>query len=252
MRTVPTSNKNLSSTLRLAAVCLVVSLLSACAHPIQIRPELNNVDTKASRQEKINAKVGYYISPTDMALEVTTPGGGGDDVRYHPYQDLETGLQKVLSNVFREVVKLSGISNNVASDGQKVSYTIMPAIVTTSGSSNIFTWPPTNFTVDIATSIRNDKGELVASPRAVGSGYADTSDRITDHGIAGKRAAEESLVKLQQALFDMRPVITGVKSATVSPGSVEDRLKQVSELRDKGAISEAEFQAKRKAILETM
>jgi hypothetical protein len=30
-------------------------------------------------------KAAYYISDEDRAREVTTPGGGGDKVRYFPY-----------------------------------------------------------------------------------------------------------------------------------------------------------------------
>ena len=89
--------KKLTSMFVIAAIVLS----TGCAHPIVITPNLGNIDRKDSVQSDKNA--GYYISADDRFREVTTPGGGGDKIRYTPYKDLEPALQKVLANTFRNV-----------------------------------------------------------------------------------------------------------------------------------------------------
>ena len=42
---------------------------------------------------------------------VTTKGGGGDKVTYHPYAESEPALNQVLSNVFTKVVSLSATND---------------------------------------------------------------------------------------------------------------------------------------------
>src|ERR1700742_2956621 len=89
-------------TLRLASFWLAIALLAGCAHPMIIKPELEALATAPSG-ERIPKKVGLYISDANRTKEVTTPGGGGDKVKYTPYADIEPGLYKILSDVFQDV-----------------------------------------------------------------------------------------------------------------------------------------------------
>jgi hypothetical protein len=84
----------------------VVVILSGCAHPIKIAPDIAKIEQNGNASARIMASVGYYIPPELESLEVTTPGGGGDNVRYYPYRAMEPGFKKMLSNVFSGVVKL--------------------------------------------------------------------------------------------------------------------------------------------------
>src|SRR5688500_2056099 len=92
----------------LAAVAVL--LMAGCAHSISIAPNLTSLDRTQAPPPRIVANVGYYIPPEARSIEITTPGGGGDNVAYFPYQHIEAGFQKILSNVFIGVVKLTSIA----------------------------------------------------------------------------------------------------------------------------------------------
>lgn len=243
---------------RIGLVAIAVLLFTGCAHPIKVAPDLTRIERSSTTPSRIAAKVGYYIPVEESSIEVTTPGGGGDNVRYFPYRDIETGFQKMLSNVFTGVVKLTSIVDlpSIARDG--IDFIIVPDVVTSSGGSGFFTWPPTNFTVDLTSTVRDPVGKVIASPRVVGTGSAGTGEKLSDHAIAGKRAMEDALLKMQAALFetklqsaatDSRPTLPQSPAATSTSG---DRLAHIKELKDRGLISQEEFEAKRKAIIDAL
>jgi hypothetical protein len=69
---------------------------------------------------------------------------------------------------------------------------------------------------------------------------------------------EDALVKMQAAMFEIKfPEATRTarpaqpQSPTV-PSAAADRLAQLKELKDKGLISESEYEAKRKSILDAL
>ena len=230
-------------------------LLIGCAHPIKVTPDLTKIERAANAPPRVVANIAYYIPPELIAIEVTTPGGGGDNVRYFPYQEIEVGFQKILSNNFSGVVKLTSSPDlpRLAQDG--ITYTIVPEMITTSGGSGFFTWPPTNFTVDLTSNIRDTTGKVIGKPRVVGTGSAETGERIYEHGIAGRRAMEDALLKMQAALQETNFNNTASKVSAVSQpststmSSVETRLAHIKDLRGKSLISQEEYEAKRKEIL---
>ena len=237
---------------RLLLALALATVITGCAHPIQISPDLTKIERAASGEPRLGVKVGYYIPPEVAAAEITTAGGGGDNVRYFPYRDMEAGFQKVLSNVFTDVVKLSSFSNLPTRDKDSLAYVIIPVLVTSSGGSGFFTWPPTNFTVDLTSQVRDGEGKFVASPRVVGTGTAETGERLSDHGIAGKRALEDALQKMQKALTDVDFKEVSRGPPTSLNGSVEERLTRLKQLRESGAITQQEYESNRKAILEAL
>jgi len=230
--------------------------MAGCAHPIKVAPDVAKLERVASTPPRLTVNVGYYIPPEVSSVEVTTAGGGGDNVRYFPYADIEPGFEKMLSNVFTGVVKLNSITDlpGVARGGTQ--FIIQPVIVTSSGGSGFFTWPPTNFTVDLTCNVRDSMGTLVASPRVVGTGSAETGERIREHAIAGKRAMEDALTKMQAAMLETWLGGSPPSAHTARPpsaGAVGDagqRLAHIKELRDKGLISQDEYEAKRREILD--
>ncbi len=234
------------------------TLLSAgCAHPISVAPDIAKLERISTAPPRITANVGYFIAPEVSSAEITTQGGGGDNVRYFPYRDIEAGYQKMLSNVFTGVVKLTS-PTALENGSEHIDYVVLPTIVTSSGGSGFFTWPPTNFTVDLTCSIRDTVGTQIATTRVVGTGTADTSERIHDHGFAGERAMEDALMKMQVALFEIKlptnaPTIRAIPpQSPPMPSAAANRLVQLKDLKDRGLISEAEYEAKRKAILDTL
>jgi hypothetical protein len=236
-------------------LALSVVLICGCAHRITIEPDIGKLALVPKVSQPIPIDVGYVIPPEASSLEVTTQGGGGDNVRYFPYRDIEPGFQSMLRNVFVSVEKMSSISAN--NPTAHIDYVIVPTIVTSSGGSGLFTWPPTNFTVDLTCTIRDPAGVLVASPRVVGTGSAETGERLRDHAIAGRRAIEDALVKMQAAMLEVKfPSAlqngSGHAQPPVAVGEAANRLNQLKELRDKGLISGPEYDAKRKAILDSL
>jgi hypothetical protein len=243
---------------RILTAGIAVILMAGCAHPINVAPNVTRLDRTSTTDPRIPANVGYYIPLEASSVEITTPGGGGDNVRYFPYQDIEAGFQKILSNVFTGVVKLTSITDpsGVSRDG--IDYIIVPDVVTSSGGSGFFTWPPTSFTVDLTSNVRDRIGKIITSLRVVGTGSAETSERLTEHGIAGRRAMEDALLKMQASLLEAK--FAGVKTdarATQAQGAVgasttSSRLAEIKELREKGLISQEEYESKRRAILESL
>src|ERR1700733_10709816 len=124
----------------LVGLLLAASGLSGCAHPINIKPDIGQLALVPKVSQPIPVHVGYLIPPEASSLEVTTQGGGGDNVRYFPYRDIEPGFQSMLRNIFVSVEKVSSISGNNSAD--HLDYVIVPTIVTSSGGSGLFTWPP--------------------------------------------------------------------------------------------------------------
>lgn len=183
---------------------LCVVTLTSCARNIVISPNIAKIERSSESQTRIKKNVGYYISDESTKLKVITPGGGGDSVTYSPYSDIETAYYKMLTNVFERVHKLKTPSDVNAIKDENLSYIITPKLVTNSSSSSILTWPPTRFTVDLTCEIRDVTGKLIENTRVVGEGQAEFRDLLADHAIAGKRATEDALLKMQSALFDVR------------------------------------------------
>ncbi len=248
--------------LNYSAVMLISALLTGCAHPIIIAPDEQKISSNVSSNNNREYAVGYYISPKDKALEVTTLGGGGDNIRYYPYRDIDKGYKAMLSNVFVSVTKLDSIDKSDVQLQDKIDLILTPKIITTSGSTGFFTWPPTNFSVDLTNTITSVDGKIISEPRAVGTGGASTNEKLSEHGIAGRRAIEDALLKSQVMLFNVElPQKNKLNKSTgsakyarknSSDASISDRLKSLKELKDLGLIDEDEFKIKKKEIIKSL
>lgn len=185
------------------AVVFVAAWLSGCAHSIAISPNLSDIQGQKNARQ-LPYKVGYYISPEQKALEVTTPGGGGDKVSYHPYGDLEPALYFTLSQSFDAVEKL----DTAVPENHDVDFVLIPTIKTNSSSTGVFTWPPTDFSVELSCSITRADGTPVDQIQVTGKGHAEYSEFIHDFSLSGKRASEDMLTQLQATLLTA-PVLNG-------------------------------------------
>lgn len=183
---------------RLLSVAVVL-MATGCAHPISLSPDFSKVTT--APVQKLERKAGLVITEQNRAREVNTPGGGGDKLSYFPYRDLEVGLYQALSQVFADVSKVSGPQDpKVKSEG--LSYVVTPTINTTSWSDSAFTWPPTLFTVELSCAIVDAQGQAVTVVRVQGEGRAEFSEFKSDFSLSAKRASEDALKKLIQALAE--------------------------------------------------
>lgn len=181
---------------RLCAISLAV-LLAACAHPIVISPEPASL---AKPTEKIDRNVGLVITAADKALQITSPGGGGDNISYYPYKDLEFGIYSTLSSVYSNVVPLNALDEKQKISQQNLGMIFLPAIQTTSSSESLFTWPPTFFSIMIDYRVVDPSGAQLSSGRVLGEGRAEFSEFKSDFALAAKRAGTDALNKLKDKL----------------------------------------------------
>jgi hypothetical protein len=185
---------------KIALPLLAAAVLAGCAHPMAISSDIESLVPTANT-ESISKNVGLYISAENRSKQVTTPGGGGDKVSYHPYADIETALYKILDNVFENVTMLSSPSDPGAIAKNSLIYVIEPEITTTSSSSGLLTWMATDFTVNLNCKISDTTGRSVASVLSSGKGHADFSELKSNFSLAGQRASQDSLLKMQAALL---------------------------------------------------
>ncbi len=185
----------------LASVLTSTGLISACAHPLVISPDISQIVPEPSTQP-IKKNVGYYISADKRALEVTTPGGGGDKVNYHPYADTETAFYKMLSTVFSNVTVLNSANDAEALGKGQLSYIIVPTFSTNSSSSGLVTWMPTDFSFQLSCNVSTASGVPVTNDSVNGKGHADTGELLKDFSLSGKRSAQDALLKSQRALLN--------------------------------------------------
>lgn len=173
--------------------------LGGCAHQINITPPLNNIEAEAAG--KVNKKVGYFISAEDMAKEVTTPGGGGDKVKYFPYKELEPALKKTLESVFDSAVAVPSAQDKAFMAANNISYVFVPTIETNSSSDSAFTWPPTHFEVSIQAKAYKNDGSMAWQSRSVkGVGDASFSEFKHDFSLSARRASLDAMNKLRAEL----------------------------------------------------
>jgi hypothetical protein len=172
---------------------------AGCAHPMVIRPEMEKL-AAAPQSDRIARNVGLYIAAPNREKEVTTPGGAGDKVRYKPYADLETGLYKVLGDVFQDVTILKA-ANDEAVAKRSVAYIIEPEVTTTSSSSGIITWMATDFTVQLKCKVTDPAGQLISTVSSSGSGHAVFNELKSNFSLADQRASEDALLKVRGALL---------------------------------------------------
>jgi hypothetical protein len=174
------------------------TVLGGCAHSIVITPDASKL-TQVTKQS--TNKVGYYISDEERARKVITPGGGGDKVEYAPYKELESGIYRVLNNVFSSVDQLKSESDKTYIADKKINFVLRPSITTNSSSSSLLTWPPTMFEVTIEIKATDSSGKVVWQDKVTGKGNAEFSEFKSDFSLAAKRASEAALVELQRKLI---------------------------------------------------
>ncbi len=183
------------SWLRYFAVLVVVAItLSACAHPITINP--SSTPQRNEDHPYSTKLVGYVITDADRAKQVTTEGGGGDRVSYFPYKDLEKGIRDVLKSLYGDVILVQSPSDFEVFKRDGVALIYAPEIYTTSNSDSIFTWPPTQFSIDLSCTVTDSNGNILSRLRVTGQGTASFSEFTSDFGLAGRRAAKDALEKL--------------------------------------------------------
>lgn len=188
----------MSRWITLLAALVLAAAAGGCAHPISLQGD-TGVLVGAVAGPKIDRKVALAISEAQKAQQVTTAAGGGDKVSYFPYRDLETGLYVALSEAFTGVTRVSSPTDpKVAQDNATLVF--VPEVTTTSYSPSLLTWPPTVFTIQIDASVRNAANAPVTQIRVQGEGRAEFDEFKSDFSLSAKRAAQDALRKLLEAI----------------------------------------------------
>ena len=184
----------MSNPIRCTAAVALLALLGACAHPISITPDLASIP---AQKPSVQKNAVFVIATEDRDREVTTPGGGGDSIRYFPYRELETGIFQVLSSIYARVTLLRTSTDKSLLDASKASYIFLPTIATESSSSGTFTWPPTDFVVTIKYKVQDPAGKAVYDNQVQGKGQATYDEFKKETGLAGRLAAQDALKKFK-------------------------------------------------------
>ena len=189
--------KNILKLFQTLSVIFFITLIAACSHPISISP----IDKFDRNNPVSNKNVAYVMTDEQRSQKVTTSGGGGDKVDYQPYRDLEKAIRDGLSSVYKNVIVVSSKNDTKAFIENEISFVFTPIITTTSSSESVFTWPPTNFDIDLNCSVINAAGTEITSFTVKGSGQAEFSEFKSNFGLAGQRAASDLSQKLKERLL---------------------------------------------------
>ncbi|HSX94023.1 MAG TPA: hypothetical protein VLG41_13930 [Hydrogenophaga sp.] len=183
---------------RLTAALAFAALMAACAHPIGIGP----LETPVRNEAGLSArKAAYVMTDADRAREVVTPGGGGDKISYFPYRDLEKAIRDALRAVYSDVFVVSAANDAKAINELGASVVYTPSVVTTSSSPSIFTWPPTEFGIELSCAVADAAGQPLAPLKVQAKGTAEFAEFKSDFGLAGRRAASQLSEQLKQAVL---------------------------------------------------
>lgn len=192
-----TKTHSLSATRLLPALLASLLLLGGCSHQIAIGP----LDTPKRVETSLNAKkAAYVMTDIDRAKQVHSEGGGGDKINYFPYRDLEKSIRDAMRAVYSDVIVVKSASDVETIKASNISFIFTPDIVTTSSSSSLLTWPPTQFTVTLSCVVVDANGKEVTRFKVSGEGKAEFSEFKNDFGLAGRRAATDVSEKLKQAI----------------------------------------------------
>lgn len=260
----PSSKKTMMNNLgikRVLSGIITALTLTACAHSINVTPDLTKIERDARPDNRVKGKAAYFIQNEKLAAEVVTPGGGGDNVSYYPYRDIESGFRKMLGNVYQDAIKVQSIGDYPSLGKDGVKYLIIPEIVTTSGSTGFFTWPPTTFTVDLTVKVSDLQGRVIGKPQVIGTGQiSGIFDMKGDHGIVGKIAMENALKKMQTALSELKyddlsqataesSIETKPKTRNQMADDPQSKLERLKALYEKGLINKDDYESKKREIL---
>ncbi len=178
---------------------LLILLVTGCAHPIIMSPELSALRTDNTTKTK--AIAGYYISSADKTSQVESKGGGGDSVTYFPYKDTEAALKTILSNKFSKVYSLKQQTNDPLVKAKNIKFIFTPKITTDSHSSSALTWPPTDFTVILTCTAYSEDGRNVWQKSVTGKGHAEYSEFKADLSLSAKRASQEAFSLMMKEII---------------------------------------------------
>ena len=188
--------------LKYIGLSLAIALMlgfSGCSHKISLTPPLNEL-REVKTENKVDANVAYYLSNESKNIEIITPGGGGDKVKYTPYKDIESALNTMLSRKFSRVYHLESMDDKTMIENKNIQYVFTTTIYTNSSSSHFIIWPPTDFTMQLTCEAIDTNGKKVWNDTVLTNGYASSGELIDNFSLSAQRATQEAFSKMLQKL----------------------------------------------------
>ncbi|OOG39149.1 hypothetical protein [Rhodanobacter sp. C05] len=173
-----------------------ILVLAGCAHPVSVRADVNYPS-----DQTVDTSVGYFISDANRKLEVTTPAGGGDKMRYFPYRDMEPAILNTLGSVFRKVYSVPEAGRAAYISDHHLTFVFEPILTTNSSGNSAIFWPASDFDLTIKVTALNASGQTVWNRDFTGHGHVEKSRSLIDVPPA-KEAAAEAFGKLRKALME--------------------------------------------------
>jgi hypothetical protein len=181
---------------------LPLLLFSGCVHDISVAPELSRI--KKERPVTIHRSVAYYISPEQYDLQVTTPGGNNDELRYSPYKESEAALKKVLENIFTEVHRIDSLDDPKINE-HRIRFIFIPQIETMSYSNSNVDWQPTKFNFILKVKfLTADNKETFHESYAQGKGIANFGRYQDNPAYAVEIASRSAFLQFQDEVISER------------------------------------------------
>ena len=190
------------SKLKLLLCLSIAVIITGCAHPIQISPDLSSLRSSNSKASKANA--GYFISTADLSKQVTTPGGGGDDVSYFPYKDTELAIKTILQQKFKKVYSLKSATTDPLIKQKNIKFIFSPKIKTNSSSSSFLTWPPTDFSIELTCIAYSANGKNIWKKTVTGKGHAEFSEFKNEFALSAKRATNQAFKLMRDEILSAK------------------------------------------------
>lgn len=184
--------------LRSMLIVFFVFLFTGCAHKVSLEGNIDKRLLKSHHENPIDVSVAYYIDSQDLNKEYVTDGGGGDNISYFPYKDIDGMLRKTLSTIFSSVEKIESLENIDSG----IKYIFKPDIQTKSSSSSYAFWPPEMFSIIINYQALDNNNQVVWQTQVVGNGEAVFDDFIKDHSAAPKRATIDAMYHLHKEILN--------------------------------------------------
>jgi hypothetical protein len=169
---------------------------AGCAHPVSVRPDINYPSGQT-----VDTSVGYFISDANRKLEVTTPAGGGDKIRYFPYRDMEPAILSTLGSVFHKVYSVPETGRTAYVTDHHLTFVFEPILTTNSSGNSAIFWPATEFDLTIKVTALNASGQVLWNRDFTGHGHIEKGRSLIDVPPA-KEAATEAFGKLRKALIE--------------------------------------------------
>ncbi len=180
-------------------VFIITLITTGCTHKIDMGPNVDKVTDSVLNVKKRDYNVAYTIRSFDQDKYVVTPGGGGDDVGYSPYNDTETAFRSVLVKVFKKVYKIE-LNDKKTMIDKDIRFVFTYSLETDSSSDSAFTWPPTKFTISLNCKAVDKNGEQVWEDTIYDEGNATFNEFKSNFSLAAQRASEKAFSQLLEKI----------------------------------------------------